>query len=247
MKSEWNRLRSDFKELMDRSVANPPFVNITGTRYRDSPVGWIRFQVCGYQEDWAAESLRKKCERAGQLIPISWHPESIQGLAVPRPSKPIENHLDRWLLFVASVTRPYDSRIPGFGGPGLELDVVSDGERISFSGKLWSLPAACELAVDNAITMFGEQQEIPTSDTNPTDGSAPLDGNEVAVLMLLKNRKPVLCTLDDVTNMSRNTAGKALRKLIDAGYAHRPKGNRKGATITDSGLSVVQSLSQVAH
>lgn len=72
-----------------------------------------------------------------------------------------------------------------------------------------------------------------------------LDRNNVAVLFCLSNREPALQTLDDIVvsaKVSRDTASKALKELIDNGLACRPKGNRKGATVTDKGRNTAAQI-----
>jgi predicted transcriptional regulator len=75
--------------------------------------------------------------------------------------------------------------------------------------------------------------------------SAALDRNNVAVLFCLSNREPALQTLDDIVvsaKVSRDTASKALKELIDGGLASRPKGERKGATVTDKGQTMAAQI-----
>lgn len=74
---------------------------------------------------------------------------------------------------------------------------------------------------------------------------AGLDRNNVAVLFCLSNREPALQTLDDIVvsaKVSRDTASKALKELIADGLACRPKGERKGATVTDKGRTMAEQI-----
>jgi len=74
----------------------------------------------------------------------------------------------------------------------------------------------------------------------------PINAEGLAALMVMANRHPVLCTLDDFTNMSRGTASKTVNQLIADNYAMRPRGERDGVTATDLGLEIAKSISKVS-
>jgi len=83
-------------------------------------------------------------------------------------------------------------------------------------------------------------------DTPPPSPPA-LSSRDVLVLAYLSDRHPALCTIEDIENnaaqditqsLSRHTVVEAVRVLISADYACRPKGNRKGATATELGRRI---------
>ena len=81
--------------------------------------------------------------------------------------------------------------------------------------------------------------------TGDESQSAGLDRNNIAVLFCLSNREPALQTLDDIVvsaKVSRDTASKALKELIADGLACRPKGERKGATVTGKGRTMAAQI-----
>ncbi len=108
-------------------------------------------------------------------------------------------------------------------------------------------PVAARLKRETASrrSFSGADKETGDTDAAPAAGDDPLpaglDRNAVAVLFCLLNRSPELLTLDDIVvaaKVSRDTASKSLNELIGDGLAHRPKGDRKGATVTDEGRTV---------
>lgn len=59
----------------------------------------------------------------------------------------------------------------------------------------------------------------------------------------MSERFPALCTLDDFDKvLSRETAGNTVNCLIEGGYAHRPLGQRKGATLTPKGQIIAAQI-----
>jgi DNA-binding MarR family transcriptional regulator len=93
----------------------------------------------------------------------------------------------------------------------------------------------------------GYLQRLRDQSGGAGDESQPagLDRNNVAVLYCLSNREPTLQTLDDIVvsaKVSRDTASKALKELIADGLACRPKGERKGATVTDKGRTMAEQI-----
>lgn len=89
----------------------------------------------------------------------------------------------------------------------------------------------------DAAASGGDNQESP-----------PLGKSEETALHFLALRYPVLCTLDDFNSanpsLSRATASKAVKTLISAGYANRPKGDRSGATATELGRATAAQISR---
>jgi hypothetical protein len=72
-----------------------------------------------------------------------------------------------------------------------------------------------------------------------------LDGEEVIILRTLSDAAPQLCNnyyLEAKCTISRKTVGDRLRRLIELGLAHRPKGARKGTTITLQGAELLVKL-----
>jgi hypothetical protein len=78
---------------------------------------------------------------------------------------------------------------------------------------------------------------------------AALSKPEAMVLRKMVDAAPVLCTVDKLEGtgkerQGRGTVTKAVNSLIEAGYAHRPKGLRQGATATEKGKLALGSNAQ---
>jgi hypothetical protein len=78
------------------------------------------------------------------------------------------------------------------------------------------------------------------------DTLPPVDAEGFCLIVVMNNRYPVLCTLDDFTNFSRVTASKKINQLIVDGYAIRPRGDRDGVTITPKGRAVARAISKLS-
>jgi hypothetical protein len=76
----------------------------------------------------------------------------------------------------------------------------------------------------------------------PPTSSAVVDTIDVAILRALDKYAPQLrdnYDLEGDTNTTRKTIGPRLTTLIEQGLAERPKGPRKGATITSAGKNLL--------
>lgn len=72
-----------------------------------------------------------------------------------------------------------------------------------------------------------------------------ISDSEVCVLKCLQVRKPALLKIEDImdaTGFSRDTVLKVVKGLIEQKLAHRPKGERKGATLTENGLLIATRI-----
>jgi hypothetical protein len=81
--------------------------------------------------------------------------------------------------------------------------------------------------------------------TGTSHGAIHPHGNDVAVMTALKKRHPqtmLQVEICEATGLSPNTVRDSLNKLRDAGYTHRPNGERKGETLTPAGLNSAQLL-----
>jgi HEAT repeats len=79
----------------------------------------------------------------------------------------------------------------------------------------------------------------------PADTEIPLASTEVAILTALYKKYPQLVSQYNFEGRSRGTVGPALTKLRNAGYTHRPKGQRKGETLTQKGFVVAKRLAEI--
>jgi hypothetical protein len=82
-----------------------------------------------------------------------------------------------------------------------------------------------------------------------TDG---IDERECQVLAAYRDRSPVLVKNVDIeaaTNLSKQTVGEVVSRLIEKGFVCRPRGGRKGATLTSAGVALVDRIrkSSVDH
>ncbi len=76
-------------------------------------------------------------------------------------------------------------------------------------------------------------------------GLPPLDDIDIAVLLDLLDHDPVLRVQVDVeayTGVGRKAVAASMTSLIDAGYSHRPKGERSGTGLTDKGRKVALKI-----
>jgi hypothetical protein len=98
-----------------------------------------------------------------------------------------------------------------------------------------------ELLLGDVLRLVGEEL---TPAGVPDPGVSP---NGVLVLKALFQHLPARQTLAKICGtlqdtLSEKTIGRELKKLIDAGLAIRPQGERLGATLTPAGISVVQNF-----
>jgi hypothetical protein len=85
-----------------------------------------------------------------------------------------------------------------------------------------------------AVSLEGE----PSTET-PRES---LSDDEYTVLRALRDRRPRLVLLDDLAVdgiRGRKVCGEIITSLMDRGLAHRPKGLRKGCTITSRGEALL--------
>ena len=110
--------------------------------------------------------------------------------------------------------------------------------------------AACWLLADalecEHAAAFGNGDGREGGNGSASSSDMPtLTDNETIVFSYLHRVQPKLCTLDAIvagTEVSRATVSKAVIKLINTGLAHRPEGDRQGATLTDRGRAAAALL-----
>jgi DNA-binding MarR family transcriptional regulator len=93
--------------------------------------------------------------------------------------------------------------------------------------------AARRLGAGSVVTAAGEAR--------PTD-SSPIDEAELTILAELSARHPILLKnvdLEAATRLSKQTVSRLITGLVGKGLVARPKGERKGATVTPEGAALV--------
>jgi hypothetical protein len=101
-----------------------------------------------------------------------------------------------------------------------------DSNRPSGSGSL--------LPVQRADTTTGDPNNMPF-----------LDDAGLAVLIALGNEYPKLLKnveIETIARLSKQTVSNAVTDLIDKKLATRPKGQRKGTTVTAAGLALFERI-----
>jgi hypothetical protein len=111
-------------------------------------------------------------------------------------------------------------------------------------------PWAASITALNDI--LAPREAIPQDGQSPRPQPAPggpasstVDENELKVLDLLCVRHPVLMMNVDIetaTDLSKQTVGTVLTGLIRKNLVERPRGKRKGATITAAGRTLVEGI-----
>jgi hypothetical protein len=92
-----------------------------------------------------------------------------------------------------------------------------------------------------------EHSPIPESATPrpPLPPGPSLDDEDVGILKVLKDRQLLLMTAAQIagaSHVSERTVRDRLNRLIDLGLASRPRGKKRGATITAAGIAVLEGL-----
>jgi predicted transcriptional regulator len=83
--------------------------------------------------------------------------------------------------------------------------------------------------------------------TSPSENvvNPPIDENGVKVLSILKDKSPMLQKNVDIeanVDLSKQTVGRLVTELIDKRLVHRPEGERKGVTITECGIALLDRI-----
>ena len=89
--------------------------------------------------------------------------------------------------------------------------------------------------------------EAHLSDSTTVEPIPALDDEGIMVLMALKDAKGRLLTLnqiEELAEVSRDTAHKRVNQLIEIGFARRPNGEKSGATFTEAGIEWLKSLAK---
>jgi hypothetical protein len=99
------------------------------------------------------------------------------------------------------------------------------------------------------------QASEPVNDTTASGDTGPtpcLDAGELAVLTVLRDAHPKLLLNVDIVaavELSKQTVDNAVKELLGKKLIHRPKGKRKGTTVTAEGIALVDRIrkSSVDH
>lgn len=107
----------------------------------------------------------------------------------------------------------------------------------------------CHEKPDVAILIAGIRREFAAAlkpQETPGGNMVTLDEEDIAILSALASTKPRLLTLVELaadTYIGNKTLGTRVNQLIESGLVSRPKGERRGATITPTGESALESIS----
>lgn len=118
-----------------------------------------------------------------------------------------------------------------------------------FDQERWVCVAPCPApAADNPevvpVVPVNHLVSVPDA-PSPAADLPPLDSAETAILQKLGRAHPKLLKnveIEVATSLSKQTVGRAVVALIDRELATRPKGERKGTTLTPEGLAVLDRL-----
>jgi hypothetical protein len=103
-----------------------------------------------------------------------------------------------------------------------------------------------DAAIEIAEVALAELKKHKQAEADLIASAPPLTKESRIALLFMYNRRPQLCTHDNFDeakpSLSRATATSVVKELISAGLAHRPNGPRKGATLTEKGLSLAAQL-----
>src|SRR5262249_1337724 len=92
----------------------------------------------------------------------------------------------------------------------------------------------------------GIQQAKSPADTPEGAATSPaLDDEDVEILRILKKRAPMLLTVGQIsvpTGICETTVAQRVKQLIAVGLATRPKGPKRGATITPEGQALLSKI-----
>lgn len=72
-----------------------------------------------------------------------------------------------------------------------------------------------------------------------------IDDEDRRILRVLHKQKPrmlTICTVSENAHVGNKTVGQRLKRLIECGLAVRPQGPNRGATITDEGIKLLESI-----
>lgn len=89
---------------------------------------------------------------------------------------------------------------------------------------------------------IGNTAQNTSADHGFLDG---FDAESTDIVKFLDQTHPKLKSLVEIhaaTNISQKTVGTRITELIEGGLAHRPKGEKKGVTLTDTGRTVARTL-----
>jgi hypothetical protein len=105
--------------------------------------------------------------------------------------------------------------------------------------------AAWTLSLSDVAELLKEQPNPPA---NPNPTLDPVSKHGKPILAALLKHYPTLQTIDEIYSevkgkVSERTIAPELNKLIDAKLAHRPHGQKKGATLTPAGKTLAERLS----
>lgn len=112
----------------------------------------------------------------------------------------------------------------------------------------WVAMLRLESAGAANILMQNQLHDVTAADHPPSSQCPPLRREAAEALQLMAKRYPQLVVLDDLEAipLSRATAGKVIKELIGLGLAHRPAGERGGATVTTPGIQAAKQLADAA-
>jgi len=102
-------------------------------------------------------------------------------------------------------------------------------------------PTEAQVPAGPALPSSREGHEVPRGTALPASGGQPsLNRNEARILRCLRDHAPKLMTQEEIeaeTRISVRTIGPCLARLRGLGFAHQPRGDRQGHTVTPAGKS----------
>jgi hypothetical protein len=128
------------------------------------------------------------------------------------------------------------------------LALTSNPElRLEFRDFLrWVLDLLCGTPRRMVTGLSEENTPLADSPATPTTDSPAINKSGELILKVLLEHYPRCLTIQEVlracAELSDRTIGPELNSLIRARLAHRPKGSRSGATLTDAGRNLARKL-----
>jgi hypothetical protein len=244
MAREWVALSQQAGEACERE--DFPAGEALTERHWDHPI-WTLFRLVEAHTSIERETLEQVAARINTnlgLRPLT----RTRRRPDPWPSRPPgpseDDELLAGLLPDDEPTRPDLPDLRGVLARFNECDVNGTTATIlrRFEGQHPGVLAAFDFSWQPAAE---NDPHRPPSPPEGEDTLPAVDGDDIKILAQLCKAAPRLLNnyaLESETRISRKTVGTRLKRLIEAGLAHRPKGDRKGAAITQKGIDLLAKL-----